>query len=71
MKRTSETNHIKILNDAVETLGSIDISNVKKLKEFITTDDELLCESLNKIMLENGKNEKVKFDKDVIKKQLK
>lgn len=68
MKRTSETNHIKILNDAVETLGSIDISNVKKLKEFITTDDELLCESLNKIMLENGKNEKVKFDKDVIKK---
>lgn len=68
MKRTSETNHIKILNDAVETLGSIDIANVKKLKEFITTDDELLCESLNKIMLENGKNEKVKFDKDVIKK---
>lgn len=68
MKRTSETNHIKILNDAVETLSSIDISNVKKLKEFITTDDELLCESLNKIMLENGKNEKVKFDKDVIKK---
>ena len=68
MKRTSETNHIKILNDAVETLGSIDIANVKKLKEFITTDDELLCESLNKIMLENGKNEKVKFDKEVIKK---
>lgn len=68
MKRTSETNHIKILNDAVETLGTIDIANVKKLKEFITTDDELLCESLNKVMLENGKNEKVKFDKQVIKK---
>ena len=68
MKRTSETNHMKILNEAVETLGTIDIANVKKLKEFITTDDELLCESLNKIMLENGKNEKVKFDKDVIKK---
>ena len=33
--------------------------NIQKLKEFITTDDELLCESLNKIMLENGKNEKV------------
>ena len=68
MKRTSETNHIKILNGAVETLGTMDIANVKKIKEFITTDDELLCDSLNKIMLENGKNEKVKFDKDVMKK---
>ena len=68
MKRTSETNHIKILNGAVETLGIVDVANVKKIKEFITTDDELLCESLNKIMLENGKNEKVKFDRDVMKK---
>ena len=68
MKRTSETNHIKILNGAVETLGIVDVANVKKIKEFITTDDELLCDSLNKIMLENGKNEKVKFDKDVMKK---
>lgn len=68
MKRTSETNHIKILNGAVETLGIVDVANVKKIKEFIITDDELLCESLNKIMLENGKNEKVKFDRDVMKK---
>ena len=68
MKRTSETNHIKILNGAVETLGIVDVANVKKIKEFITTDDELLCDSLNKIMLENGKNEKVKFDRDVMKK---
>ena len=30
MKRTSETNHIKILNGAVETLGIVDVANVKK-----------------------------------------
>ena len=44
------------------------MSIVKKVKEFIAVDNDTLCQSLNKIMLENGKNEKVKFDANVIKK---
>ena len=67
-KRTSEANHIRILNDTIEILGSIDVANVKKVKEFISADNEELNKSLNTIMLENGKNERVKFDKNVIQK---
>jgi hypothetical protein len=68
LKRTSEANHIRILNDTIEILGSIDVANVKKVKEFISADNEELNKSLNTIMLENGKNERVKFDKNVIQK---
>ncbi len=41
---------------------------MKKVKEFISADNEELNKSLNTIMLENGKNERVKFDKNVIQK---
>ena len=67
-RRTIEANHIKILNNTIEKIETIDISTIKKVKEFIAVDNDKLCKSLNKIMLENGKNEKIKFDVNVIKK---
>ena len=67
-KRTTETNHIKILNDTIQKIENIDLTCVKKVKEFINIDNDTIIQSLTKIMLENGKNEKVKFDNDVIKK---
>lgn len=67
-KRATETNHIKILNDTIQKIENIDLTCVKKVKEFINIDNDTIIQSLTKIMLENGKNEKVKFDNDVIKK---
>ena len=65
-KRATETNHIKILNDTIQKIENIDLTCVKKVKEFINIDNDTIIQSLTKIMLENGKNEKVKFDNDVI-----
>lgn len=67
-RRDVEAKHIKLLNETIEKIEAINVSIVKKVKEFIAVDNETLCQSLNKIMLENGKNEKVKFDANVIKK---
>ncbi len=67
-KRNIEANHIKLLNETAENLQSIDDSTIFKVKNFINTENETLCDSLTKIMLENGKNEKIKFDEAVIKK---
>ena len=67
-RRAVEANHIKLLNETIEKIEAINVAIVKKVKEFIAVDNETLCQSLNKIMLENGKNEKVKFDANVIKK---
>lgn len=67
-RRAVEANHIKLLNETIEKIEAINQAMVKKVKEFIAVDNDTLCQSLNKIMLENGKNEKVKFDANVIKK---
>ena len=67
-RRAVEANHIKLLNETIEKIEAINQAIVKKVKEFIAVDNDTLCQSLNKIMLENGKNEKIKFDVNVIKK---
>ena len=69
-KRTTETNHIKVLNESIQKIEAIDLENVKKVKEFIAIDNNMIIQSLTKIMLDNGKNEKVKFDNEVIKKSV-
>ena len=67
-KRLTEANHIKVLNETIEKIDKIDLINVKKVKEFMAIDNESINQSLCKIMIENGKNEKVKFDSNVIEK---
>ena len=67
-KRIEETAHVKLVNEVNEKLSRVDEENVEKISEFIKISDETLCETLEKVMLNNGKNEKIKFDENVIKK---
>ncbi len=67
-RRTAETNHIRVLNETVEKMELIDPEAMVRVRQFMTIDNEDICQKLNKIMLENGKNEKIKFNEEVIKK---
>ncbi len=68
IRRTAETNHMKVLNETVEKIELVDPAILGKVKQFSALENEEICQKLNKIMLENGKNEKIKFDEEVIKK---
>ncbi len=67
-RRTAETNHMKVLNQTAEKMELIDREVMGRVKQFSAISNEEICQKLNKIMLENGKNEKIKFDSEVIKK---
>ncbi len=67
-KRIVETNHIKVLNGITEKLDMIEEETVAKINEFIELDNDTLCQTLEKVILDNGKNEKIKFNQTVIKK---
>ncbi len=67
-RRTAETNHMKALNETVEKMELVDPTVLGKVKQFSALNNEEICQKLNKIMLENGKNEKVKFNEEVIKR---
>lgn len=70
-RRVVETNHISFVKQVTEELQDIDISDIKKVKAFLTsTDDSNMQKELIKSMLENGKNEKIKFSEDVIEKSV-
>ena len=66
-----ETNHISFVKQVTEELQDIDIGDIKKVKTFFTaTDDSNNKNELIKSMLENGKNEKIKFNEEVIEKSV-
>ena len=67
-KRVVEANHISFIKQVTEEIQAIDISDLKKVKLFLTNEDTKMQDELIKIMMENGKNEKVKFNKEVIQK---
>lgn len=67
-RRTAETNHIRVLNETVEKMELIDPEAMPRVRQFVAINNEDICQKLNKIMLENGKNEKIKFNEEVIKK---
>lgn len=67
-KRLVETNHIAFVKQVTEEIQAIDVSDIKKVKIFLTNDDAGVKKELIKTMSENGKNEKIKFDTNVIEK---
>ena len=70
-RRVVETNHISFVKQVTEELQDIDIGDIKKVKTFFTaTDDSNNKNELIKSMLENGKNEKIKFNEEVIEKSV-
>ncbi len=67
-KRLVETNHISYVKQVTEEIQAIDMSDIKKVKMFLTNDSTDVKKELIKTMSENGKNEKIKFDENVIEK---
>lgn len=67
-RRNAESTHMQCLTQTAQKIELIDNSLIKKAKEFITVENDTINQSVIKIMLDNGKNEKVKFDSNVIKK---
>ncbi len=67
-RRIAEANYMRILNETIENIEKIDLEAIEKTKQFVSLDNEEICKRLNKIMLENGRNERIKFDANVINK---
>lgn len=71
-RRTVEANYIAFVKRASEELQLINIEDLKKMKNFISLDDTRNIEKeIVNIMINNGKNEKVGFNKDVIEHAVK
>lgn len=67
-RRVVEENHISYVEKTKKYFEEIDSEFVKKIKEFASIDKEELKKEINNLMIKNGKNEKVGFNKDVIEK---
>ena len=68
-RRVVETNHVSFVKQVTEELQEMDVAEVKKVKTFFTTADDInVQKELIAAMMENGKNEKVKFSEEVIEK---
>ena len=65
-RRTAESKHIQNVENANKTFETIDLSDVQEMKRFIESDRETKKQEIINIMIKNGKNEKVGFNKQVI-----
>ncbi len=67
-KRTTEAKHIARMEEADEKFKNISIQDVKNMKRFLNTDKQNIKDAIVSIMIKNGKNEKIGFNKEVINK---
>ena len=65
-RREEEKKHIQILEKCNSDMDEIDPSILKTIKEFQNSDDENYKKEIIEIMVNNGKDERVPFDKNVI-----
>lgn len=68
-KRGIETNFMTFLDKQNTIIKDIDLEDVKNMKKFIVLQDKLIDEIVE-IMIDNGKNEKIGFNIEVIKKAI-
>lgn len=62
-RRVQEKNHLQIIEKATKDLSEIDISTLRRIKDFINTEEE---EEIIDIMIENGRDERVPFNYQVM-----
>ena len=67
-RRTSETEHMKSVEDANKFFENINIEDAKRMKSFVETNNENIKKDVINIMIKNGKNEKIPFNQEVIEK---
>lgn len=70
-KRIGEAKHIEYIKQVKENFSQIDINSVVNLKDFITSEKEQVKEEALEVMTKNGKNERVAFNQEVLKKAIK
>ena len=70
-KRIGEANHLEYIKKMQTEFQAINIKDVITIKEFINSGKESIKEELNEVMTKNGKNEKIKFNQDVLKMAIK
>ena len=69
-RRLSEADHMNYLKKVVTEFQSIDKEDIENMKDFINSEKALVKDDVNEIMLKNGKNEKIGFNKDVLRKAI-
>lgn len=67
-KRVAEKDFLKNLQDAETESQGINSQDITRLQNFIDQEKEDIKTEIESIMIKNGKNEKIAFNKDVIKK---
>lgn len=67
-RRVGEAKHIEYIQKMNEEFGQIDVKDVANLKDFINAEKELVRQEALNIMTKNGKNERIAFNQDVLKK---
>lgn len=70
-RRIEEGTHIQLIEELKKELQEIDVNKIKELKQFAsaeTLDD--IKKEIAEIMINNGKDEKVKFNEDVVEKSV-
>ena len=70
-RRLEESAHIQLIEEVRKELQEIDVSKIKELKQFATSEtlDDMKKE-IAEIMINNGRDEKVKFNEDVVEKSV-
>lgn len=69
-RRIGEANHIEYINKVNAEFSEIDIKDVVNLKDFMNSEKEQVKQEALTIMIKNGKNERVAFHQDVLKKAI-
>ena len=67
-RRINENSYIETVNRLNEEIQEINTEDIKRLKEFLQDDKSNIKQELTAIMIKNGKNEKIGFNKGVVEK---
>ena len=65
-RRAEEKKHLQIIEKTTNNLNDIDKSIIKDLKDIINSECENEKQEIIEIMINNGKDERIPFNKDVI-----
>ncbi len=69
-KKNTDTNHMLTVKKTKQLFGMIDTEDLKKMKSFVDGDKRLIKEQVLGIMKDNGRNEKVPFNDEVLKEAI-
>lgn len=66
-RRTEERKHLQLIEKTTNDFNAIDKEILKEIKEFLNSeDDDIIKKDISDAMIENGKDERVPFNKEVI-----